>query len=41
MASLNLHVLEDARFCRERMRWFELSAEEVGRLHGPVGLHIG
>jgi xanthine dehydrogenase accessory factor len=26
---------------RERLRLFDLSAEEIGALHGPVGLYIG
>ena len=26
---------------RERLAMFDLSASEVGRLHGPIGLHIG
>jgi xanthine dehydrogenase accessory factor len=26
---------------RERLKLFDLSEEEIARLHGPVGLHIG
>ncbi|GMV01431.1 MAG: XdhC family protein [Burkholderiaceae bacterium] len=26
---------------RERLALFDLSPEEIGRLHGPIGLHIG
>ena len=26
---------------RERLAMFELSADEIARLHGPIGLHIG
>lgn len=26
---------------RERLAMFDLSPEEIGRLHGPIGLHIG
>jgi xanthine dehydrogenase accessory factor len=26
---------------RERLALFDLSAEEIGRLHGPIGLHLG
>ncbi len=26
---------------RERLALFDLSADEIGRLHGPIGLHIG
>jgi xanthine dehydrogenase accessory factor len=26
---------------KERLALFDLSAQEIGRLHGPVGLHIG
>jgi xanthine dehydrogenase accessory factor len=26
---------------KERMAMFELAPEEIGRLHGPVGLHLG
>jgi xanthine dehydrogenase accessory factor len=26
---------------RERLREFDLTAEEIGRLHGPIGLYIG
>jgi xanthine dehydrogenase accessory factor len=26
---------------RERLALFDLSADEIGRLHGPIGLHLG
>jgi xanthine dehydrogenase accessory factor len=26
---------------QERLALFDLSQEEIGRLHGPIGLHIG